>query len=74
MKKILKSFFCSNNGKTNFKPPYFWATVILALFVTTGIFQLLNPAKSYNGLLGILGGMTTALIGLYNIGKKTNGK
>jgi len=74
MKEILRSFFFSDAGKTNFKVPYFWSTIIITLFVITAIISLLHPEKNYTGLLATLAGMVTGLIAVYNQGKNGHEK
>lgn len=80
--KILKGigkFFCGSDGK--FKPPYFWATLLLTLLVVTSVVQLVMTIHSYRQgqaelhlslvpLAGVLAGLAAGMVAVYNQGKK----
>jgi peptidoglycan biosynthesis protein MviN/MurJ (putative lipid II flippase) len=77
--KSLKKFIFASDGK--FKPPYFWATVLLALLVLSVILQIYMVVSCFMQkkpelqlslvpLIGVLAGLATALIAVYNQGKR----
>jgi hypothetical protein len=68
MKKIIKSFFC--DSEDNFKPPYFWITMLMILLITMITGKIFNFLKISDTLMISTCGFVVAWLGVYNFYKK----
>ena len=72
MKNIIRPFFFSSKSD-KIKPPYFWATALLALTVMAICFVIFGERSDIIPLIGILAGLVVGLMAIYNQGSKNNG-